>query len=152
MAADPEMFHPHRPESVDLHHRVEPPEAGVVLACNRSGDGAAGGRANAAALNRDRVGDLLQLVVWTPGIMERTRMRFRAGSVKASGSRAQLDLSFALVSHDISVVSYLCGQVGVMFRGKTVELDDAETVCTRPNHEYTQRLISVAPNADAAQC
>lgn len=93
MAADPEIFHPNRLEPVDLHHRVKPPEAGVVLACNRSGDGAGGGRANAAALNtqalRDRVGDLLQLVGWTPGMMERTCMRFRAGSVNnASGSRA----------------------------------------------------------------
>ena len=173
MAADPEAFRPHRPESVDLHHRVEPTESGVVLAYNRSGDEPAGGRANAAALNtqalRDRVGDLLQLVGWTPGMnadCSEAEGPYRLGGlVVARSSRVSiLRVVDRFSEHgayphafsdgqrkSIGIARYLCGQVGVMCRGKTVELDDAETVCTQPNQEYTQRLISVVSNADPAR-
>ncbi|MBM7327804.1 ABC transporter ATP-binding protein [Agrobacterium sp. S2] len=60
----------------------------------------------------------------------------------------QLNLSFILISHDISVVRYFCDRVAVMHKGKIVEIGDAETICTTPSHPYTKRLISSVPNPD----
>jgi peptide/nickel transport system ATP-binding protein len=65
--------------------------------------------------------------------------------------RQQLDLSFVFISHDIAVVRYFCDRVGVMYRGKLVELDAAEVVCTRPNHAYTKKLISAVPHPDPSR-
>lgn len=60
----------------------------------------------------------------------------------------RLDLSFIFISHDISVVRYFCDRVGVMHRGKLVELGTAEQICTAPREAYTKSLISAVPNPD----
>ncbi|WP_062016065.1 ABC transporter ATP-binding protein [Aureimonas sp. AU4] len=60
----------------------------------------------------------------------------------------RLDLSFLFISHDISVVRYFCDRVGVMHRGKLVEIGPAEEICTRPRQPYTQSLISAVPSPD----
>ena len=57
-------------------------------------------------------------------------------------------LSFVFISHDISVVHYFCNRVAVMRRGRIVETGDAATICRRPEHPYTQALISAVPNPD----
>lgn len=60
----------------------------------------------------------------------------------------RLGLSFVFISHDISVVRYFCDRVGVMHRGKLVEIGPAEEICTAPKQPYTQSLISAVPNPD----
>jgi peptide/nickel transport system ATP-binding protein len=62
--------------------------------------------------------------------------------------RARLGLSFIFIAHDISVVRYFCDRVAVMHRGKVVEVDDAERICTAPGHPYTQSLVSAVPSPD----
>lgn len=57
-------------------------------------------------------------------------------------------LSFVFISHDISVVHYFCNRVAVMWRGQVVETGDAAVICRRPEHPYTQALISAVPNPD----
>jgi peptide/nickel transport system ATP-binding protein len=60
----------------------------------------------------------------------------------------QLDLSFILISHDISVIRYFCDRIAVMYRGRIVETGPTETVCANPTHDYTKALLSAVPIAD----
>ena len=46
------------------------------------------------------------------------------------------------------MVEYLCDRVGVMYRGKLVELADTRTLFTQPRHPYTQALLSAIPVPD----
>jgi len=57
-------------------------------------------------------------------------------------------LTYVLISHDLSVVSYLSDRVGVMYLGEIVELADAELVFERPAHPYTQGLLRSIPVPD----
>ena len=62
--------------------------------------------------------------------------------------RQELDLSYIFISHDISVIRYMCDRVAVMHRGKIVEIGDTEAICNDPQHLYTQSLISAVPKPD----
>ena len=41
----------------------------------------------------------------------------------------ELDMSYIFISHDISVIRYMCDRVAVMHRGRIVEIGDTEQVC-----------------------
>ena len=64
------------------------------------------------------------------------------------GLQERLDLSFIFISHDIAVIRYFCDRIAVMHRGRIVETGDTETVCSNPQHAYTQSLLSAVPVAD----
>lgn len=52
--------------------------------------------------------------------------------------------SMLLVTHDLTVVATYCERVGVMYRGKILEVGDVESVFTRPQHPYTKALLEAA--------
>jgi peptide/nickel transport system ATP-binding protein len=60
----------------------------------------------------------------------------------------KLDLSFVLISHDISVIRYFCDRIAVMYRGRIVETGPTEDVCLNPSHDYTKALLSAVPIPD----
>jgi peptide/nickel transport system ATP-binding protein len=60
----------------------------------------------------------------------------------------ELDLACIFISHDIGVVRYMCDRVGVMYRGRLVEIGQADEVCEAPSHDYTRALISAVPRPD----
>ncbi|MGK6312329.1 ABC transporter ATP-binding protein [Neorhizobium sp. DT-125] len=60
----------------------------------------------------------------------------------------ELGLAYIFISHDIGVIRYMCDRVGVMYRGKLVEVGEADKVCNNPDHPYTQALISAIPRPD----
>jgi len=62
--------------------------------------------------------------------------------------RERLDLSYVFISHDISVVRYMCDRVAVMHRGRIVEIGETGQVCYDPQHPYTRSLISAVPRPD----
>ena len=62
--------------------------------------------------------------------------------------QVQLNLSYIFVSHDLSVVQYLCDRVAVMYLGRVVETAPAATLFARPLHPYTQSLLAAAPGID----
>jgi peptide/nickel transport system ATP-binding protein len=62
--------------------------------------------------------------------------------------RERLDLSYVFISHDISVVRYMCDRVAVMHRGRIVEIGETGAVCDQPEHPYTRSLISAVPKPD----
>jgi dipeptide transport system ATP-binding protein len=57
-------------------------------------------------------------------------------------------IALVLISHDLSVVRYLCSRVVVMQRGKVVEQGKTEQVFSDPQHAYTRLLLSSVPPAD----
>ncbi|NLG86765.1 MAG: ATP-binding cassette domain-containing protein [Firmicutes bacterium] len=54
-------------------------------------------------------------------------------------------LTYLFISHDLSVVRYLCDRVAVMYLGKIVELGNTEEVFNHPVHPYTEALLSSMP-------
>ena len=60
----------------------------------------------------------------------------------------RFNLSYLFVSHDLSVVKHLAHRVAVMHKGKIVEQGDGDQVFTRPEHDYTRRLLAAVPRPD----
>ncbi|AWW41840.1 ABC transporter ATP-binding protein [Streptomyces cadmiisoli] len=65
--------------------------------------------------------------------------------------RERLGVAYLFISHDLSVVRYISDRVTVMYLGKVIEHGDTENVFERPQHPYTQALISAAPVLDTSQ-
>ncbi len=55
--------------------------------------------------------------------------------------RERLNLTFLFISHDLSLVSYFCDRVVVMYLGNIVETISADKVGTHACHPYTQALV-----------
>jgi oligopeptide/dipeptide ABC transporter ATP-binding protein len=63
--------------------------------------------------------------------------------------RRELDLTYLFISHDLGVVEHLSDRVLIMYLGRIVESASAEEVFARPNHPYTQALLSEVPRIEA---
>jgi peptide/nickel transport system ATP-binding protein len=59
-----------------------------------------------------------------------------------------LGLTMLFISHDLPVVRQMCDRVGVMQRGKMVEIQDAEGLFEAPEHPYTRELLSLMPKLE----
>ncbi len=76
-------------------------------------------------------------------------------SVQAQILNLLLDLgrrhgvALLLISHDLSVVRYLCSRVIVMQAGRIVEQGPTDAVFADPQHAYTRLLLGAVPPADA---
>ena len=60
--------------------------------------------------------------------------------------RNRLDLSIILVTHDVSVVAYLCHKVAVMYDGEIVETGPVKDILEKPYHPYTIGLNNAFPD------
>ena len=56
--------------------------------------------------------------------------------------------SILFIAHDLSMVEYLCDRVGVMYRGKLVEMAPTAELYANPQHPYTKALLSAIPIPD----
>ena len=56
-----------------------------------------------------------------------------------------LGLTLLLISHDLSVVRYMCERVAVMRDGQVVEQAAVGDLFERPAHEYTRALLAAVP-------
>jgi len=65
--------------------------------------------------------------------------------------QAERDLTYILISHDLSVVRYLADRVAVMYLGKLVEVGPAAEVYEHPAHPYTASLLEAIPVPDPAR-
>jgi peptide/nickel transport system ATP-binding protein len=59
--------------------------------------------------------------------------------------REDYDLTIVFVSHDLAVVRQISDRVAVMRDGELVELADADTLYSAPEHEYTKMLLAAVP-------
>ena len=60
----------------------------------------------------------------------------------------ELGLTLLLIAHDLAVVRHVAPRVAVMYLGKIVEIGPREDVLERPQHPYTQSLLSAVPVPD----
>jgi len=63
----------------------------------------------------------------------------------------EFDLTYLLISHDLSVIRHICDRVAVMYLGELVEIADVETLFGAPEHPYTQALLESVPRAETAE-
>lgn len=59
----------------------------------------------------------------------------------------RLGLTVFFVSHDLSVVEYLCDRILVLYLGKILESAPADELFARPLHPYTRSLLAARPRA-----
>ena len=62
--------------------------------------------------------------------------------------RDERGIALLFISHDLSVVRYLCSRVLVMRHGVVVESGETERVFADPQHPYTKALIAAVPPED----
>jgi peptide/nickel transport system ATP-binding protein len=65
--------------------------------------------------------------------------------------RRERHFAMLFISHDLSVVRYLCDRVLVMYRGEVVESGPTEQVFAAPAHDYTRSLLAAVPPDDPAE-
>ncbi len=65
-----------------------------------------------------------------------------------AGLQRELGTTLVFVAHDLAVVRQVSDRVAVMSQGKLVELADADTLYTDPQHEYTRTLLAAVPVLD----
>jgi len=61
---------------------------------------------------------------------------------------AEHDLTYGVISHDISLVRNICDRTGVMYLGEFVELGDTAELVDDPKHPYTRALVDSVPVPD----
>ncbi len=61
--------------------------------------------------------------------------------------KARRRLSMLFISHDLSVVAYLCDRVGVLYRGRLVEVATTRDLFNAPGHPYTRALLAAIPGS-----
>ena len=57
-------------------------------------------------------------------------------------------LSTVYISHDLSLIQYMCDRVAIMYLGQIMEIGPALDVIGKPKHPYTKALISAVPTPD----
>jgi len=62
----------------------------------------------------------------------------------------ELGLGALVITHDLGLAWNIADRVVVMKQGKIVEQGSVEEVLLNPQHEYTRKLLSVVPSAQAA--
>jgi peptide/nickel transport system ATP-binding protein len=54
-------------------------------------------------------------------------------------------LTYLFIAHSMPVVRYLSTRIAVMYRGKIVEVGEAEQITQNPRHPYTRSLLEATP-------
>lgn len=57
----------------------------------------------------------------------------------------QFSFTYIFISHDLSVVEYICDRIVVMYLGKVMEVAGKNSLFANARHPYTQALLSAAP-------
>ncbi len=63
----------------------------------------------------------------------------------------EFGLTYLFISHDLSVMRFICDRICVIHKGVLVELAETEELFAHPVHPYTRALLSAIPIPDPAR-
>ena len=58
------------------------------------------------------------------------------------------NLTFLLITHDMSVIQYLADRIAIMYLGEIVEIGKCQDIFNNPLHPYTKALLNAVPQID----
>jgi len=59
--------------------------------------------------------------------------------------REEYDLTYLFISHDLSLIRYMCDRTGIMYLGDLIEIGDTDEVVDNSQHPYTRALFDAVP-------
>ena len=62
--------------------------------------------------------------------------------------KAELDLTYIFISHDLHVIRFISDRIVVMYLGEVIESGPVDTVWDKPRHPYTEALFAAMPSLD----
>ena len=62
--------------------------------------------------------------------------------------QAERGTTYMFIAHDLSIVRYISDRIGVIYKGRIVEIATSEELFNYPLHPYTRSLISAIPLPD----
>lgn len=64
---------------------------------------------------------------------------------------AEKNLAGLCISHDLSLLRYLCKRTAIMYLGRIMEIGDTEEIIEKKYHPYTEALLDAVPHPDPDQ-
>jgi peptide/nickel transport system ATP-binding protein len=62
--------------------------------------------------------------------------------------KAELDLTYLYITHDLATAKFFCDRVAIMYLGKIVEIGPTAAIFSDPKHPYTVSLMKAIPDPD----
>src|SRR5205807_5821927 len=106
-----------------------------------------GGQLQRVGLARALMVDPIFLVADEPVSMLDVSVRAGVLNLMKEISRAR-HLTTVYISHDLSLVRYVCDTTMIMYLGAVCEMGPTDEVLSSPKHPYTQLLLAAVPAPD----
>jgi len=62
--------------------------------------------------------------------------------------QAEYGLTYVFISHDLSLIRYMCDRTAIMYLGNVIEQGPTSDVVMDPKHPYTEALFDAVPEID----
>ncbi|MFC7068241.1 ABC transporter ATP-binding protein [Halobaculum lipolyticum] len=63
----------------------------------------------------------------------------------------EYDLTYLFISHDLSLIRYMCDRAGIMYLGNMVEQGPTDDIIDDPKHPYTEALFDAVPDVELGE-
>jgi peptide/nickel transport system ATP-binding protein len=63
----------------------------------------------------------------------------------------EYDLTYVFISHDLSLIRYMCDRTAIMYLGNVVELGPTDRIIEDSKHPYTKALFDAVPEIDLSK-
>ena len=63
--------------------------------------------------------------------------------------KEKYNLTFLLITHDLSVIKYLADRIAIMYLGEIAEIGTVDEIFNTPKHPYTKALLSAVPEINS---
>ncbi len=73
----------------------------------------------------------------------------RAGVINLLNQlKEDYNTTYMFIAHDLSIVKFIADRVGILYKGRLVELGYAHHIFNNPQHAYTKSLLNSIPHPD----